>query len=413
MTLATSAAAASAAGASLDDTRTVMLCLLVAVAAVLISELLRTRLPVPAVVLEVAGGILIGPDVLGLAHDTPLVSALSGLGLAVLMFLAGYELQLSRVRGGPLRAASVGWLVSLALGLLAGALLSLVADAVGELTSGLVLGLALTTTALGTILPIVRDAGDLDTDFGRYVLATGAVGEFGPILAVAVLLSGQKPLRTAAVLLLFTAVAAAALVVAARPPRRPRLHRVVQRTLETSGQLAVRLTMLLVLFLVWVAGTLGLDVLLGAFAAGVVARTFLSGAAEETEVEAVHRLEGIGFGFVIPVFFVVSGIRFDAAALLGDPGTLLLLPVFLGLFLLVRGVPSAWSVRAALSPAERGPLLLYASTTLPLVVVITTIGVDDGTLPTAGAAALVGAAMLSVLLLPLLALRWRGRSAAL
>ncbi|HQY33873.1 MAG TPA: cation:proton antiporter [Actinotalea sp.] len=395
----------------LTSAGTLAICLAVAVVAVLVSDRMPARLPVPAVVLQLVGGVVVGPAVLGLAREDEVVAAFSELGLAMLLFLAGYEIEPARVRGRPLRGAVTAWGVALAVGLLVGTgVVGLTGE--GTALTGLVIGLALTTTALGTILPIVQDAGVLESRFGTHVLAVGAVGEFGPILAIALLLSGQAPTRTATALLVFAALSVALLVVAQRPTP-PRLLTLIARTLHTSGQLVVLLMMLMVLVMVWLAGSLGLDVLLGAFTAGLVARAFLAAGADETVRRAtVHRLEGIGFGLLIPIFFVVSGMRFDLRSLLAEPRLLLLVPLFLALFLLVRGVPVWLVARRDLPSGERVALGLYGATALPLVVVITTIGMRSGGLPAGVAAALVGAGMVSVLVLPLVANRLLGRAAA-
>lgn len=391
----------------LQATTTLMLCLVVGVLSVVVSDLVGRFLPVPAVVLEILGGILLGPAVLGLAHDNAVVSAFSQLGLAILMFLAGYEIQLARVAGDPLRSALRGWAGSLLVGLGAGTLIVGVARPEDDLTAGFVVGLLFTTTALSTILPILRDAGDAETRFGSFILSAGAIGEFGPIVAIALLLSGDSPWHTVVVLVVFVLVAAVVLRLARR--RHPeRLSVLLRRTLSSSGQLGVRTAMLLVLFMAWVADELGLDVLLGAFTAGLVVRYFLSGTDDETREATVARVEGAGFGLLIPIFFVVSGIRFDLDALLSDTGAMLLVPLALVLFLVIRGVPTHLSLQGSLAGRDRLGAAVYASTALPLVVVITGIGVDDGTLRPATAAAFVGAGMISVLVLPLAAMRIRG-----
>lgn len=394
----------------LQAATTLMLCLLVGVGSVILSDVLGRFVPVPAVVLEILGGILLGPAVLGIAHDNAVVSAFSELGLALLMFLAGYEIQLPRVAGDPLRSAVRGWAGSLLVGLGAGILIVELARPEDGLTAGTMLGLLFTTTALGTILPILRDTGDAETSFGSFILSAGAVGEFGPIVAIALLLSGDSPWHTVLVLVVFVVVAAIVFRLAQR--RHPeRLASLLRRTLSSSGQLGVRTAMLLVLFMVWVAAELGLDVLLGAFTAGLVARYFLSGADDETHEATMARIEGVGFGLMIPIFFVVSGIRFDLDALLSDVGAMLLVPISLVLFLVIRGVPTHLSLGRSLAGRDRIGAAVYASTALPLIVVITGIGVDDGTLKPATAAAFVGAGMLSVLIFPLAATRLRGGQA--
>lgn len=368
----------------------------------LVADRVGRWLPVPSTVLEILLGIAVGPAVLGLARTGTVVDAVSGFGLAMLFFLAGYEIEFTRIRGAPVRRALGSWGGSLVLGLAAGGLLALLLGGGGK--AALVFGLALATTALGTILPIVRDTGILPTRYGAAVMAVGAVGEFGPIVMVALLLSGDRPLHTTAVLLGFGAVAMVAAAVAMRP-RSERLTRMLTMTLGTSAQFAVRLSVLVVLAMVWLATELHLDLVLGAFAAGVVIRLVLASISRQEATVVESKLEGIGFGMLIPFFFVTTGVRFDLAALLDSPSALALLPVGLAAFLLVRGVPVAVAFRRMLPRPELTGLALYAATALPLVVVVTDIGVANGWLSSATAAGLVGAAMLSVLVFPLAAQR--------
>ncbi|MER5638573.1 cation:proton antiporter [Kitasatospora sp. NPDC002227] len=376
-----------------------------AVAAPLLADRVLRWLAVPTVVFEIVLGVVIGPDVLGWAKPDDVIAALSDFGLAMLMFLAGYEIDFARLRGGPLGRALTAWLVTLAAALGFGALVN------PDPLDGAFAGLVLTTTALGTILPILRDSGDLPTPFGAMTMATGAVGEFGPIIAIAVLLSGNSPLRSAVILSAFALITLIALGYARRP--RPEwVTRLIRRTLRTSGQFAVRLVFLVLTAMVAAAIWLDLDMLLGAFTAGIIAKLLLAGVPEAQEEVIEAKLEGVGFGFLVPIFFVVSGMNFDLRALLDDPGTLLLVPLFLLLFVLARGVPAALLAPAGLRARERAALGLYGATALPLVVVITGIEVDAGHLHTSTAAALVGAGMLSVLLFPLLAQRVRGTTAA-
>ncbi len=374
--------------------------LAVAAVAPILSDLSTRFVPIPSVVLEIGLGAAVGPAALGWAHDDEIISFVSELGLATLMFLAGLEVDFRRIRGRPLRLAVAGWGLSLVLGLGAGIILA--ATSIDSARSGLVVGLALTTTAFGTLLPILRDSGELARPFGVHVLAGAAVGEVGPILAVALLLSSDRPARTAVFLVGFVVVTLGAGYVAGRP-RHPRLARLMEATLITSGQLAVRIVVLLTGFMVWLASELGLDVLLGAFAAGLVFRIFSRGAGER-EAELVEaKLQGLGFGFLVPFFFIVSGLRFDLDALLHDLGAALRVPMFLGLFLVVRGLPTVGLHRRTMGRRDRRALALYLATELPLVVVITTIGVQTHRMRSSTAAALVGAAMLSVLVYPLLA----------
>ncbi len=262
----------------------------------------------------------------------------------------------------------------------------------------LVIGLALTTTALGTLLPLVRDADILNTPFGSHVLAIGTVGEFGPIVMIALLLTGDNPLDSAVLLVVFIVVAVSAALLATRP-QPPRFVRLMQANLHSSSQLSVRVSVLLIMLLVWIASALGLDVLLGAFASGVVVRLLSTGPDGEVVRE---KLDAIGFGFLVPIFFIVSGMNFDLHALTSSPSTLVRLPLLVLMFLVVRGVPALLLYRRQLDWAQRLPLAMFSATALPLVVVIAGIGVDTGRMRPSNAAALVGAGMLSVLIYPLI-----------
>jgi Kef-type K+ transport system membrane component KefB len=354
---------------------------------------------VPVVVVELLLGVLIGPHGVELAELGDVLEFLGQLGLGFLFFFAGYELRFEAIRGSPLRLAVLGWLVSIALAYsIAGAL-----AAAGVVVSGLLTGSAMATTALGTLIPVMRDAGALSTRLGSFVLGAGAMGEFGPVLIVTLLLSTQSDTATQALLLCaFVAIAVAAAAISSGAIGRH--WQFLERSLETSGQLMVRLTVLLLFGLVVIAADLGLDVILGAFAAGVIVRLALAGHdAERFE----SKLDAVGFGLLIPFFFVTSGMALELGALTSSAGALLKLPLFLALFLVVRGLPALVLYRGELAPGERLSLALYSATQLPLVVAITHIGVDQGHMRASTAAALVGAAVLSVLIFPAAALALR------
>jgi Kef-type K+ transport system membrane component KefB len=374
---------------------------IIAAAAPVIVHLPR-RAAIPVVVVEIIAGILVGPHVFDIAGTGDIVDFLSNVGLAFLFFLAGMEIDFDRIRGRAARLAGTGWVISLALGcLIAAALLAL--DFVNSI---LLIGTALATTALGTLMPILRDAGELDTPLGTHMVAIGVAGEFGPILAISLLLTGAAgPGYNAALLLAFgvVAVGLALLALRARPPA---IVRTIEHTMHSSGQFAIRLAILILMALVYLTGEFGLDVVLGAFAAGIVVGLVTKG----EEAEPVRsKLEGIGFGFVIPIFFVHSGITFDLPALFESATSALRLPVFLALFLVVRGAPVWILYRGVIAARDRVPLALTSATALPLVVAITTIGLEEGRMRPENAAALVGAGMVSVLVFPLVALSLRGR----
>ncbi|MEU3062014.1 cation:proton antiporter [Streptomyces subrutilus] len=383
----------------MDQPGTLVLIMAVAVLAPLLAYAVGRWLAVPLVIFEILLGILLGPDVLGWARTGQVLDVLSQLGLAMLIFLAGYEVEFDRIKGDTLTRSVGAWLIALVLGLAAGVLLS-----GGGFDKGLYVGTALTSTALGAILPVLRDAGRLRTRFGSVMMAMGSVGEFGPIIAMALLLSGRAPARSAAVLVAFAVLTAGAVLWALRP-KPPWFSRVIGKTLHSSAQFAVRLVMLVLVAMLALSAVLGLDILLGAFAAGLITRLVLQGAAPESSATVLSKVEAMGFGFLVPLFFVVTGIEFDLDALLRGGKELLLLPVFLLLFLVVRGLPMWLLAPRDLGRRDRSALVLFGSTALPLVVAITTMGVQAGKVTAGEAAALVGAGMLSVLLFPLAGLR--------
>ena len=365
---------------------------------------------IPLVVFEIAFGILLGPAVLAWVAPDQIISRLADFGLAMLFFLAGSEIDINRIRGRVLNRSIAGWLVALAAGLAVGICLGALLG-YGAI-AGVFVGIALTSTALGTIMPMLRDAGELHTPFGTAVIGIGTAGEFGPLIAISLFLSGRNPGTAALVLLAFALVAAAAILISARGRHR-HLHTMITTTLRTSGQFAVRFVILIVAALVALSLVLGLDMLLGAFAAGLVIRFVLDDATPADREAVETKLEAVGFGFLIPVFFVVTGLRFDLKALTGSPTALLLLAVFAVLLLLIRGLTGLFTAPPGASARDRRAIVLLAATGLPIIVAVTDIGTTTGDLPAALATALVGAGMLSVLLFPLIALAQRGTSRSL
>jgi Kef-type K+ transport system membrane component KefB len=356
----------------------------------------------PAVVVELLLGVLIGPQILGLTVSDFIVF-ISNLGLGMLFYFAGYEIDLRRISGTPLRLAGFGWALSLAIAYGIGGVLA----AAGIVLSLLYTGSAMATTAIGTLIPILSDAGELRTRFGTYLLGAGAVGEFGPILLLTLILSSQAPLHNALILIAFVLLAVGVAVIAVRSAETtlPLLH----RTLDKSSQLAVRWILVLVFALAGLANELGLDLLLGGFAAGMITRQVLKGG----ETEAFEaRLTALAFGFFIPFFFVVSGMQIDVDALFGSVGSVVKMIVFFALFLVVRGAPALLLYRRELDARERLALAFFSSTQLPLVLAITAVAQQTGHMRASTAAALIGAAVLSTLVYPLVGLRLRARAPA-
>jgi Kef-type K+ transport system membrane component KefB len=383
--------------AGVDETSALVIVMAAAVAA-LIVLLVSPRLTIPVVVLELVLGIVIGPQGFDIARVDPTTSLLGNLGLGMLFFFAGYEIDFERIKGRPLELGITGWALSLALAYGIGGVLA----AAGVIISYLYAGSAMATTAIGTLIPILSDAGEMRTRFGTYLLGAGAIGEFGPILLVTLILSTGHPLHEAVILILFIVLAVITGILAVRSAWMG--WPLVERTFETSSQLAVRLAVVLVFALVALAAQLGLDLLLGGFVAGMITRIALRG----REVAVFDsKLNAVGYGLLIPFFFITSGMAFDLDALTSSTTAALKVPLFVGLFLVVRGVPALLLYRSELGLRDRLALAIYSATELPLVVAITTLAIEAGHMEQSTAAGLVGAAILSTLIFPLVGARIR------
>src|SRR3954466_5314339 len=360
-----------------------------AVAATVVAVAGGRNLFLPVVVVELVLGVVVGPQVLDLARVDGFTEFFANLGLGMLFFFAGYEIDIGRIRGRPLRLGLFGWAMSLAIAYTLGGALA----AAGVVVSLVYVGSALATTAIGTLLPVLSDTGELRTPFGTYLLAAGAVGEFGPILLLTLVLSTQSALHNALILIAFVGLAVAVAVVAVRSSGRT--IPVFEQTIEKSSQLAVRWIVVLVFALTLLASILGLDLLLGGFAAGLITRQVL----HKQEVPSFDsKLTAVAFGVFIPFFFVMSGMQLDIDALFASVSGVAKLALFFVLFLVVRGTPALLLCRRVLPlRQDRQALALFTATQLPLVVAITTVAVDGGHMRSSTAAALVGAGALSTL----------------
>jgi Kef-type K+ transport system membrane component KefB len=370
---------------------------LVAVALVAgITPLVVAVLPgprVPQVVVFLLGGILIGPHVLGLASADD-ITLLSDIGLGFLFLLAGYELdpQLLRQQAG--RLAITGWVISAVLAVgVAGAL-----TAAGYIKDYVPVGLALTTTALGTLLPILRDNDMLGGRFGRDVYAAGAVGELFPILIIAVFLTRRGQF---AALASVAAVGLLAILLSVVPwlTRSRAVQRIIQEGQDATGQITLRWAVVLLFLLLAVASKFGLDVVLGAVVAGMVLRIWTRRLSMDT-ASLERKFDAVGYGIFIPIFFVASGMTIDLKAIVQNPLRLLL---FLAMLLIVRGLPSLIVYRRALPVRQRAEMTFITATSLPLLIALAEIGQQDGVMLPSTAAALEGAGVLSVLIFPLIA----------
>ncbi len=367
--------------------------LLVAAVVAALAPVVVALLPgprIPQVVVLLAGGVVAGPEVLGWAERAE-IDLLANVGLGFLFLLAGYELDLKLFKERPGRVAVAAWLVTAAL---AAALVGVLAAA-GLVRAFVPVALGLTTTALGTLLPILRDNDMLGGRFGRYLLAAGAVGELFPVFAIALFLGASNKF-VALGSLVAVGILAVVLSLAPRLVRGNRLERILQEGEGATAQTTIRWTVVLLLLLLLIAEEFGLDVVLGAFLAGIVLRRWAPGDVHSLE----EKLDAIGYGFFIPLFFVASGMSLDIRSIAEAPLRLL---VFFVLLLAVRGVPALFLYRDALPPVRRVQLMFLTATALPLLVALAEIGLRNGTMLPENAAALVGAGALSVLVFPMAA----------
>lgn len=359
------------------------------------------KLRIPIVVFEIVLGVLLGPQCLGWAKFEQGLPFLSTAGVAFLFFMAGLEIDVAAMRGAPLRLATAGWLGSLALALALAFCLSLV----GGSHAWPLVGVALATTALGVIVPVLRDANLLTTDLGKFAVAVGAIGEVGPILVMSVLLASRNGVGVQLGLVCMFMVTVLGVFGASLSVRPPGLVGLLTRTMTQSGQLPLRMSMLLIAALVVLAEQFDLDLALGAFAAGMAVGL----AVRNAHVEVLHhKFDAVGFGFLIPIFFVSSGLQLDVVAVLSSVRNIVMMLLYALLLLVVRGAPSLL-FRRLLPQREAMALAFYSATSLSLIVALTETAVHRGLMTSDSAAALVGGGLISVMLFPVLATRFAGK----
>ena len=381
--------------------------LVVGIVSVLVPVILGfvPALTVPGAVLEVIAGIVIGPSGLGWVHIDVAITVLADLGLGMLLFLAGLEIDLARLRGSLGRLAGMGFAASVVLGIGAGFALT----GAGLGGRPLFLAVVLMSTSAGLLLPLLKDAGEEATRFGQLVMAAAALAEVATILLLSLLFSAASRTTASrlASLAIFLCLLGALALALSRVRRLEALERLLDRLENRSAQLRVRVTLTLALAFGVLAYQFGFASILGAFAAGLLVRaTDLTGPHPHPQFEL--KLQGIGFGFLIPIFFIATGIKFDLRALVSHPSALVEVPVFLLALLVVRGLPAVAFVR--MFGRRRAVVAgLMEATTLTFVIVATEIGVAARLISTATSASLLAAGLLSAAIFPTVALRLLAR----
>jgi Kef-type K+ transport system membrane component KefB len=359
----------------------------------------------PSVVVEIVAGILAGPSVFGIVEVDEAIEVIALIGLAFVLFLAGLEIELDRLRGRVLRLSALGFALSFAVAVVVGFALK----ATGQIETPLLVAIVLCSTSLGVIVPVLKDSGEIESTFGQLIVAAASIADFGAIILLTLFFSGEG--GPGSTLLLLGALVLLAVVVffVVRGAEHSRLIRAdLVRLQDTTAQIRVRAAIVLFIGFAAIAEELGLEVILGAFVAGLIV-SLLDRDEVMTHPEFRRKLEAIGFGFFIPVFFITSGIRFDLDALTADASNLAMVPVFLVALLLVRGLPAV-IYRPVIGSRRTAAAAMLQATSLPFIVAATAIGVELDLMDAAESAALIGAGLLSVLFFPVggLALLRRG-----
>lgn len=357
---------------------------------------LLPSLRLPSVVFEIVAGILIGPSVFGWVEVDQTIEVLALIGLAYLLFLAGLEIDFGQLRGRLLRLAALGWVISFAIAVAVGFGLKLA----GLVNTPLLVAIILSATSLGVIIPVLADVGELNTKFGQLVLAAASIADFGAVILLSLFFSGESgPGSTAVLLGVFAGLLLVTFLVIRTAERSRRVEEDLLRLQDSSAQIRVRASMVLMIAFVALAEGLGLEVILGSFAAGALLG-LLDQDKRVTHPNFRTKLEAMGFGFFIPIFFVTVGIRFDLQALLDDPANLAMVPIFLAALLIVRGLPAL--VYRRFVGARRATVAgVLQATSLPFIVAAAAIGMELGAIDAAEGSALIAAGLLSVLIFPL------------
>ena len=350
----------------------------------------------PSVVLEIVAGIVVGPSVLRLVEADQAVAVVALIGLTFVLFLAGLEIDFSRLRGPVLRLTLLGFGLSFGLAVA----VSLGLSAAGLVDTPLLVAIILCATSLGVLVPVLKDAGEISSTFGQLIIAAASIADFGAIILLTIFFSGEGGTGSTLLLLgsLFV-LAGVVFAVVRGAERSARIRADLLRLQDTTAQIRVRAALVLFVGFAAIAEQLGLEAILGAFIAGAII-SLVDADRVMTHPDFRRKLEAIGFGFFIPVFFVTSGVRFDLAALTASASNVAMVPVFLVALLVVRGVP-ALVYRRVLDGSHTAIAGIMQATSLPFIVAATAIGMDLGLIDAAASAALIGAGLLSVLIFPL------------
>ena len=376
--------------------------LLIVVAVAFAAPLLLGFFPsvkLPSVVLEIIAGIVIGPSVLGIVHVDEAISVIALLGLAFLLFLAGLEIEFDKLRGQVLRLTLMGFAISFVIALLVALLLK----ATGLIETPLLIAIILCATSLGVLIPVLKDGGEISSTFGQLIVAAGTIADFGAVILLSIFFSGEGGVGSTLLLIGSLVLLAVVVFIAVKSAERSSLLRQdLVRLQDTTAQIRVRGAFVLLVGFAAIANSLGLESILGAFMAGAIL-SLLDKDEAMTHPEFRRKLEAVGFGIFIPVFFVTSGVKYDLDALLSSTSNVIMVPIFLAALVAARGLP-ALLYRKLLDARHTMIAGLMQATSLPFIVAAVAIGEDLDLVTAAEGAALIGAGLLSVLLFPAIGL---------
>ncbi|RNL79007.1 cation:proton antiporter [Nocardioides marmorisolisilvae] len=357
------------------------------------------RLRLPAVVLEIVLGVAVGPHALDWLRPDLVVQIVALLGLAMLLFLAGLEVDVREWRGRLLGVVVAGYGISLLVGFAVG----LALDGAGWISDPVLLAVTLSATSLGLVVAVLKDAALLESGVARTTITAASLADFAAVVLLSILFSadGRSTASRLTLLALFVGLIGLVVIAATLSARSTRLADVLVALQDGTAEIRVRAAVLLMVGFVVLAEKVGLESILGAFLAGAVVAALDRDATSHPHFRL--KLEAVGFGFLVPVFFITSGMRLDVAGLLDHPADLLRVPVFLAALLLARGVPALLFLRDLGRRHTIASGLLLA-TSLPFIVTATQIGLLTGRMSETTATALVCAGLLSVVVFPGLAI---------
>jgi Kef-type K+ transport system membrane component KefB len=354
------------------------------------------QVKLPSVVLEILAGIIIGPSVLSIVDVDQTISVISVIGLAFLLFLAGLEIDFSKLRGQVLRLTLVGFVISFGIAVPVAVLLK----ATGLIETPLLVAIILCATSLGVLVPVLKDAGQISSTFGQLIIAAGTIADFGAVILLSIFFSGEGGVGSTLILIGGLVLLGAVVFIAVRGAEHSMTIRSdLLRLQDSTAQIRVRGAVVLLIGFAAIAEKLGLETILGAFMAGAIL-SLLDRDQAMTHPDFRRKLEAMGFGIFIPVFFVTSGVNYDLNALVASASNVIMVPIFLAALVVVRGLP-ALLYRRVLDGRQTAIAGLMQATSLPFIVAATAIGEDLHLLTAAEGAALIGAGLLSVLIFPI------------